>query len=196
MAVRTVIQAGHPRLKKINKQVAKINSPKLKILQKDLIDTMIKAGLIGIAAPQIAENHMVFVTHPRNTKARGLGKTDKLRIYLNPRITFKSQKENIIYEGCGSIVNGELFGPVSRSEEIEIEALDEKGQKFRLRCSGILARVIQHEYDHLMGIEFIQKVSDYSKIMVREYYREKIKNSKLQKQNSLITKIAYKKLSD
>lgn len=189
MAVRMVIQAGHPSLKKTNKQITNFNSPRLKQLIMDLVGTMNKAGLIGIAAPQIAENFMVFVTHPRNTKARILGKEDKLRIYINPRITSKSEKENLIYEGCGSVVGGDLFGPVLRSSEIEVEATDEKGKKFRLKCDGILARVIQHEYDHLMGIEFIQKISDYSKIMVGEYYRAKIRNSKLQKQNSLITKI-------
>ncbi|OGH20171.1 MAG: peptide deformylase [Candidatus Levybacteria bacterium RIFCSPHIGHO2_02_FULL_37_13] len=193
MAVKIVIQAGHPSLKKKNKQIVNFKSSKLKRLQKYLIDTMHKAGLIGIAAPQIAENYMVFVTHPRKTKSRRLGRTDKLRIYINPKITFKSQEENIIYEGCGSIVKGDLFGPVSRPREIEIEATDENGQKFRLGCDGILARVIQHEYDHLMGIEFLEKVIDYRKVIVGKYYRKKIRNSKSQKQNLLIKKIDYKK---
>ncbi len=194
MAVRPVIQAGHTKLKKANKKIKNINLPKIKKLRKDLIDTMVKTELIGIAAPQIGQNYMMFVTHPRKTKARSLNRVDILRTYINPRISFKSRKENIIYEGCGSIVNGDLFGPVSRPEEIEVEALDEKGEKFRLKCNGILARVIQHEYDHLMGIEFMEKVSDYKKIIVGEYYRKKIRNSKLQKQNSLITKIDYEKI--
>lgn len=194
MAIRAVIQAGHPKLKVKNKEIVNVNLPKIKKLCRDFVDTMNKTGLIGIAAPQIAQNYMVFVTHPRRTRSRNLGRTDILRTYINPKITFKSQKENIIYEGCGSVVNGDLFGPVSRPEEIEVEALDEKGQKFRLRCNGILARVIQHEYDHLMGMEFLERVNDYRKIIVGEYYRKKIRNSKLQKQNSLITKIDYKKI--
>lgn len=195
MAAKIVIQAGHPKLKIKNKEIVKVNLPKIKKLRKDLIDTMNKTGLIGIAAPQIAQNCMMIVTHPRKTKARNLGRTDMLRTYINPKITFKSTKENIIYEGCGSVVNGDLFGPVSRPEEIEVEAIDEKGQQFRLKCNGILARVIQHEYDHLMGIEFLEKVSDYKKIIAGEYYRKNIRNSKLQKQNSLITKIDCKMLS-
>ena len=194
MAVRTVIQAGHPKLKNPNKKITNVNLPKIKKLRRDLIGTMNKTGLIGIAAPQIAQNYMIFVTHPRKTKSRNLGRTDILRTYINPKIIFKSKTENIIYEWCGSVVKGELFGPVSRSEEIEVEATDEKGQKFRLRCNGILARVIQHEYDHLTGVEFLERVNDYKKIMVGDYYRKTIKNSKLQKQNSLITKIEYKKI--
>lgn len=191
MALKKVIQLGHPSLNSRNKKIGKINSLKIKKLIKDLKDTMVKTGLIGIAAPQIAENQMIFVTHPRNTKSRRLGRTDKLRIYINPKFSFKSKTQSFIYEGCGSVVNGDLFGPVRRSKEIEIEATDERGRKFSLRCDGILARVVQHEYDHLMGIEFIDKVQDYNKLMVGEYYRKNIRNSKLQKKNSLITKVQY-----
>lgn len=194
MAVRTTIQAGHPNLKKKTKVITDFKSTKFIKLQRDLIDTMNKVGLIGIAASQIAENYMVFVTHPKNTKFRNLGKEDKLRIYINPKITFKSKKENIVYEGCGSVAEASLFGPVSRPEEIEVEATDENGKKFKLRCDGILARVIQHEYDHLMGIEFIEKVCDYKKIVGEGHYKKKIKNSKEQKKNSQITKIEYKSL--
>ena len=186
-----IIQAGDPRLKAKNKLIKDINSPKTKKLIKDLIATMYKAELIGIAASQIGENHMVFVTHPRKTKARKLGKIDKLRIYINPKITFSSKVQNLIYEGCGSVSD---FGPVLRPKEVEVRAWDEKGQKFSLRSDGILSRVIQHEMDHLNGVEFIQIVSDYSKIMVKEHYMKKIRNSPLQKKNSIISKLKYKQL--
>lgn len=191
MAVKKVIQAGDPKLKAKNKIVTNYKSPTIQKLIKDLIATNKNADLIGIASTQIGENHMVFITHCINTKARKLGKTDKLRIYINPKITYKSKRENLIYEGCGSVANGAIFGPVIRPEEVAVEAFDEKGQKFRLKADGILARVIQHEYDHLNGIEFIQKVSDYSQIIVQEHYRKNIRNSKLQKKNSLITRIEY-----
>ncbi|MEK7558825.1 MAG: peptide deformylase [Patescibacteria group bacterium] len=191
--VKKVVQAGHPALQRKNKTVSSFKSPKLKILLEDLVDTMHKASLIGIAAPQIGENYMAFLTHPRNTRSRKLPKTDKLRVYVNPKITFKSKKKNIIYEGCGSVSRGKLFGPVSRPSEIEVEALNEKGKRFSLRCDGILARVIQHEYDHLMGAEFIGKVEDYGKVMSIEYYKKNIRNSALQRKNSKITKIEYSK---
>ena len=194
MAIRKVIMAGDPRLKAKNKTVSDYKSPKTQKLIKDLAQTMRKADLVGVAASQIGENYMVFVTHPRTTKARKLGKKDKLRVYINPKITYSSKTQNIIYEGCGSVADGAIFGPVLRPAEVKIQAIDEKGQKFSLRSNGILARIIQHEMDHLEGIEFIQKVSDYSKIVVQAYYRKKIRNSKLQKQNSTITKIELKKL--
>lgn len=191
MAIRKVIKAGDPRLKAKNKLIISCNSSKTQKLIKDLSATMRKVDLIGIAAPQIGENYMIFVTEPRPTKARKSGFKDEIRIFINPKITFESQKQNLIYEGCSSVSD---FGPVIRPKEIEIEALNEKGKKFKLRADGILARVIQHEMDHLNGVEFIQKVSDYSKIMVKEHYRKNIRNSKLQLKNSKVTRIIYKEI--
>lgn len=191
MAVRKVIQAGDPRLKKNNKLIKDFNSPLSKKLQRDLIMTMKKVDLIGIASSQIGENHMIFVTKYRNTKARSVGKSDKLRVFINPEFTYLSKKENIIYEGCGSVGN-DIFGPVSRPEEVEIEATDENGRRFSLRGNGLLARVIQHEMDHLNGIEFIEKVTDYRKIVGKEFYKKDIRDSKLQRNNSQVTKKIYK----
>lgn len=198
MAIRKVIQAGDLRLKAKNKLISvrhlADNSSKTQKLIKDLAQTMYKADLIGIAASQIGENYMVFVTHPRATKVRKLGKTDKLRVYINPKFIYKSRSQNIIFEGCGSVADGAIFGPVSRPKEVQVTAFNEKGQKFSLRANGILARVIQHEMDHLNGMEFIQKVSDYSKIVMHDFYKRNIRNSKLQIRNSRVTKVQYKAL--
>lgn len=194
MSVKKVIQIGHPALKAENIFLENITSPQTAKLLKDLKDTMYKTGLIGIAGPQIAKNIMVFVTHPRNTAARKLKKTDGFRVYINPKITYLSKEQSRIYEGCGSVVGGELFGPVMRAKEVTVEAWDEKGDKFSLTCDGLLARVIQHEYDHIMGTEFIQKVEDYHKLLASKFYKKTIRSSREQKKASVITKIVYKKI--
>ena len=98
MAVRKVIQIGHPSLKTKNKTVRSFTSSQLKKLINDLKDTMYKTDLVGIAAPQIAENYLVFVTHPRNTKARKLFREDICRVYVNPKITYSSKEKIVIYE--------------------------------------------------------------------------------------------------
>jgi peptide deformylase len=192
--IRKVIEAGNPLLKAKNNIVKDFESPKLKRLVKNLTDTMYKTDLIGIAAPQIGENWMVFITHPRNTGARKLVRADKLRVFINPKIVQKSKKTSVIYEGCGSLGNGSIFGPVSRPKEIEVRAYDENGQRFSLLCDGIMARVIQHEYDHLCQTEFIQRVSDYNKVVVQKYYRKNIRLSKTQIENSQTTKVEFKTL--
>jgi peptide deformylase len=190
--IRKVIEAGEPRLKAQNKFIKNIKSATVKKLIKDLSDTMYKTDLIGIAGPQVGENWQIFVTHPRSTNARKSTRSDKLRIFINPQIVFKSKAQNLIYEGCGSLAD--IFGPVLRPKEITIEAFDENGQKFSLTCNGILSRVIQHEYDHLQQTEFIQKVSDYNKVIVKKHYRKNIRNSKLQTENSKTTKLEFKPL--
>jgi peptide deformylase len=194
MAVRKTIQIGDPRLKNKNLIIKNFNDQKVKGVIKDLRDTMIKNDLIGLAAPQIGYNFKIFITQPRKTIRRKLPKGDKLRVYINPKIVKFSKSENIIYEGCGSVLNGNLFGPVKRAKEITIEAFDEKSSRFQIRCDGILARVIQHEYDHMDGIEFTEKICDYKKLMAREFYIKNIRNSKDQLENSNITVIDYKKL--
>lgn len=194
MAVRKTIQIGDPRLKADNIVVKDFSDPQVKKVIQDLKDTMIKNDLIGMAAPQIGYNYKIFITQPRKTKARKLPKGDKLRIYINPKIVKSSKKVNLIYEGCGSVMNGNLFGPVKRPEEITIEADDEKGEKFQIRCNGILSRVIQHENDHMVGVEFTEKISDYKKLMAREFYIKNIRNSKEQLEASNITVVEYKKL--
>jgi peptide deformylase len=80
----------------------------------------------------------------------------------------------VIYEGCGSVAYAKLFAPVRRPEKITIEALDENGNIFRLSADGMLARVIQHEFDHLNGIEFTEKITDMRKIMSSEEYRKRM----------------------
>ncbi|MFH1182853.1 MAG: peptide deformylase [Candidatus Moraniibacteriota bacterium] len=195
MAVRKILQIGDPKLKKKNKIIKKFGDHNVKRIIKDLVDTMRKNNLIGIAAPQIGENYQIFVTETIKTETRSANQTDKLRIYINPRIVYSSKGENIIYEGCGCVANGGLFGPVKRPRQVKIEAYDEKKQKFQLECDGILARVIQHEYDHLSGIEFIERIFDYKKLVNRDFYIRKIKNSEQQTEASVISVKHYSKLT-
>ena len=176
MAVRETIQIGHPALKAKNKTIKDFKSKSLKQLIEDLRDTLYKNELIGIAAPQIAENYRVFVTEPRETEARPKDQADEFRVYINPEIIYQSKAQVIIWEGCGSVLHGKLFGPVKRPRIIEVQAFNEKGAKFRFKADGILGRVIQHEYDHLNGIEFTEKVYDYKRLMSLEHYLEQIRN--------------------
>ena len=74
------------------------------------------------------------------------------------------------YEGCGSVASGGLFGLVKRPETISIQASNENGEKFELETSGLLARIIQHEVDHLNGVCFIDKITDTKKLLGREEY--------------------------
>lgn len=192
MAIRNILTIGDPRLKKENKPIIDFKSGVLKGLAQDMAETMLAQGLIGLAAPQIGENYRAFVTQPRKTSARAMEKADELRFYINPVITFFSEEHNIIWEGCGCVPG--IFGPVKRPASVTVRARDLDGRLFRLSCDGILARVIQHEYDHLSGIEFIEKIEDYSRLMTQEHYRTRIRNSARQKKASTITFVKFKRI--
>lgn len=164
----------------------------LKTVIDNLVDSMRQNKLVGMAAPQIGENLTVFVTEPRETPTRPKDQTDELRIYINPTITYFSPKQIILFEGCGSVLNGQLFGPVKRPKIITIQAKNQQGKQFELTCDGILARVIQHEYDHLFGIEFLEKISDYKQMMTVEFYIQNIKPNPEHIKDSTITQKNFK----
>lgn len=171
MIVKDIVQIGNPILSRKSKVVTDIQSADTQRVTTDLIDSMRFHGIIGMAASQIGAKLRIFVTEVRKTEFRNLA-TDKLRVYINPKIIWTSEKEVEIYEGCGSVAYAKLFAPVVRPEEIEIEAQDADGKKFKLKVGGMLGRVIQHEYDHLDGIEFTEKISDIRKIMSAEEYKK------------------------
>lgn len=173
MIVKEIIQIGNPILNRKSKLVIKIDAKETQRVIKNLVDSMSYHGLIGMAASQIGNSSKVFVTAVRKTKYRN-SKNDELRVYINPKIVWSSKKQVVIYEGCGSVAYANLFAPIKRPEKIIIEAYNEKGGKFNLEADGMLARVIQHEYDHLNGIEFTEKITDMRKIMSSGEYRKMI----------------------
>ena len=186
---KRILQIGDPDLRLTCNPITDFEHSDLKMLITNLKDTMYDTGLVGIAAPQIGQNFQVFITHPRSTTSRILVKEDNLRIFINPQIQRQSSKQTVMYEGCGSVAKGELFGPVKRPTEITVTAFDENMQSFTLTCDGLLARVIQHEIDHLEGIEFLQRITDTSNIIDGTIYRKTIRNSKKQQATLRITKL-------
>jgi peptide deformylase len=173
MIIKNLSQIGNKNLRKKSIFVSKINSKKVKSIIKDLINSLQYHNIVGLAAPQIGKNIRIFISEIKKTPLRNPKNTDKLRIYINPKIIWKSKKETIGFEGCGSVAYQKLFGPVKRSSEVIVEAINQNGEKFRLKTSGLLSRVIQHEYDHLNGILFTDKLTDIKKILSSEEYINK-----------------------
>lgn len=174
MVIKEPTQIGNPIITAISSPVEDINDQKVKQVIQDLKDSLEYNELIGIAAPQVGHNLRIFVTEIRATPARPNQEPDDLRVYINPIITYRSEETVEIWEGCGSVAEGQLFAPIIRPKEIEIEALDENGQKFTLKTDGLLARCIQHEYDHIEGKVFAFLIGDLTKIMSKREYKERI----------------------
>lgn len=148
MAVRKVVTFGDPVLREKAKDVHKV-SRKIQELVTDLLDTMYAKNGVGLAAPQIGESYRVFVIDV-STGDEPLNPI----VFINPKIIKKSGAA-ISHEGCLSFP--EAFTEVRRYSDVMVKAMDRKGRSFILEAKEgtLLARCIQHEFDHLDGILFV-----------------------------------------
>jgi len=148
MSIRKVVKYGEPSLRQPSKEVHKV-SQKIKILVEDLLDTMYKENGVGLAAPQVGENYRIFVIDV-STNDQPLNPM----VFINPKIIKKSGA-CISHEGCLSFP--EAFTDVRRYANVMVKAMDRNGRSFILEAKdgSLLARAIQHEFDHLDGILFI-----------------------------------------
>jgi peptide deformylase len=171
MPVKKISEIGSNVIRSKAKKVSVIRSRQLRQLIRDLTDTMRHENLVGIAAPQIGKGLRVFLSEVRKTLSRkSIKKPDKLRVFINPVVISKSKKIANDYEGCGSVAHGGIFGPVKRSASVSVRAEDAHGKKFTFKASGLLARIIQHEMDHLNGTVFIDLVTNTKDLLGREEY--------------------------
>lgn len=132
-------------------KTAEITSPEIQGLLLDMEETMLKKDGAGLAAPQIGKNIRLIVIRYE----------DKTLFLINPQITKKSWAREVEEEGCLSVINSQgeiIYAPVERYKKINCLYLDAKGEKKKLAAEKLLARVIQHEIDHLDGILFIDRI--------------------------------------
>ena len=148
MSVRKVLKYGDPFLRGATKEVHKV-SKKIQELVRDLLDTMYQQNGVGLAAPQIGESYRVFVIDV-STSNEPLNPI----VFINPKIIKKSGAV-ISHEGCLSFPKA--FTDVKRYANVTVRAMDRKGRSFTLEVKDgtLLARAIQHEYDQLDGVLFI-----------------------------------------
>ena len=167
-----IIAYGHPVLKR-KAEVINKDYPKLKELIENMFETMYNASGVGIAAPQIGLSIRLFIvdTNPF-AEDDSLSDNDRnqlkslKKIFINPVILDEKGDEWSFEEGCLSIPN--IREGVLRQQEITIQYFDEKFNKHTDSFDGLLARVIQHEYDHIEGILFTDKLSSFKKQLLKK----------------------------
>lgn len=171
MSVKQTVQIGDKIIRQKAKTVKNVLVPEIQSTINDLVASMRHGNLVGMAAPQIGKSLQIFVTEMRQTIYRkNIAKADLLRVFINPKITWRSKKKQTGYEGCGSVAEAQLFGIVKRADSIICEAIDKEGKYFKTKASGFLARIIQHEMDHLNGIVFIDRISDTKTLVDKKTY--------------------------
>ncbi len=154
---------GDPVLRQATNRVTVFDS-RLQKLAKTMMEVMLREEGVGLAANQVGVLARLFVwRHPENE--------DERYVYVNPEIVERSEACCTESEGCLSVPGSTM--PVSRSEEVVVEAQDLKGELIRVHMTGMLARIMQHEIDHLDGHLIIDRTSPEERRRVLKELRER-----------------------
>jgi len=168
MAVLKVLRYGDPALRRRAAPVGEV-TPEVRSTIADMTETMYDEVGIGLAAPQVGVSLRLIVV--ADEEGRGV------QALLNPAIVDRGG-ETTGEEGCLSIPG--VFAPVTRSAWVKVEAQDANGRSLALRATGLRARVLQHEIDHLDGVLFIDRVDP----VTRDRIKRKIKKEGLREDAS------------
>jgi peptide deformylase len=171
MAVRKIIRMGHPTLRKRARTLTKqeLASPDLKRLLLDMIDTLKDSGGIGLAAPQVDESiRLAIIDVPGGPSRYGDVPSLPLTIFANPSIEVVDAATAGYWEGCLSVPG--LRGFVERPQHIRVTYQDLKGKTHTLELKGFLATVFQHEFDHLDGVLYVDRLADTRKLVFEDEY--------------------------
>ncbi|MGE5850902.1 MAG: peptide deformylase [Candidatus Methylomirabilota bacterium] len=147
---RPILTYGHPILRQVARPIQNLNGDLHQLIQ-DMVETMYAAPGVGLAANQVGSLHRVFVANPSEDHDPA-----KLLVLINPELV-ESQGELVSEEGCLSIP--EFRDEVRRSRRVLVRGLDRNGRPIQVEGEDLLARIFQHEIDHLNGVLFVDRLS-------------------------------------
>jgi peptide deformylase len=169
MSILKVARMGHPVLRAAARPIerSELKGVAMQKLIDDMIETMVEYHGVGLAAPQVHEGVRLFVAQ-LDVGDDPVKHEDPVAI-INPEITPIGPETVEDWEGCLSIPD--IRGRVPRADEIQIGAYDRTGRRIALVARGLPSRVLQHEYDHLEGILFFDRMTTYESLTFMDEYR-------------------------
>jgi len=168
--IRQIAQLGQPVLREPARLIADPLDPAVQSLIEDLLVTVSDANGVGIAAPQVYESRALFIVAARPNARYPHAPAMEPTAMINPEIMFASEEKEKGWEGCLSIPG--IRGLVPRHRRIAVRFLDRNGIVREEEYEGFIARVFQHEFDHLKGVVFIDRVeSTLELVSEKEYLR-------------------------
>ncbi len=171
MAVRRVLNMGHPLLRQAARPLdaAELGSADIMALLDDMVDTLHDYGGIGLAAPQIGESiRLAIIEIPGGPTRYGELAPMPLTVFVNPVITVLDDATAGYWEGCLSVPG--LRGYVERPQHVRVDYLDLQGVAQALELRGFPATVFQHEFDHLDGKLFVDRMTDTTLLSFESEY--------------------------
>jgi len=158
MSILKIAKLGHPVLYKKATLVKNILNPAIKKLIADMTETMLDASGIGLAAPQVHVSKQIMIFRIPNEESKIIDKSIEITVLINPKLSNISDETDDNWEGCLSIPD--MSGLVKRFSKVRYEGFDINGNFIQRNAEGLHARIVQHEYDHLMGVMYISRLSD------------------------------------
>jgi peptide deformylase len=172
MAILKVARMGHPALRTKARplEAAEIRSPGVQQLIDDMLETMVEYQGVGLAAPQVHEGVRIFVAGlPEDVDADASEEREIRQLaFINPEVTAVGRDVSEDWEGCLSIP--EIRGLVPRARQIAVRGYDRHGKRIDMKVSGFIARVIQHETDHLDGVLFLDRMKSFQSLTFLEEF--------------------------
>ena len=158
MALRKIVTLPDPVLKRKARAITKFDK-NLQTLIDDMVETMRAAPGVGLAAPQIglSDRLVVIEYYEKEQEEENEDAPKKIWVVINPEIIKPSEETLLGIEGCLSIPG--LVGEVERHAEVQVKALNRQGKPVKIKAKGWLARIFQHEIDHLNGILFTERAT-------------------------------------
>lgn len=170
MALRKIAQIGHPVLREVARPIAhdELRTPAVQGFIDDLVETMRDASGAGLAATQIYERLRVFAVEVRDNPRYPYKPTYPLTVVVNPEVTPLSDIIFENFEGCLSIPN--LRGRTIRYAEVRVRGLDRDGKPLDFEVRGVSAGTFQHEFDHLNGVMFVDRLADSKSLCTWDHF--------------------------
>jgi len=160
--VYPIVVYGDPVLKKKGKDIEE-GTEDVKVLSEDMFETMRNANGVGLAAPQIGKSIRMFIVDATAMEDEELG--DYRQVFINPEIIEETGEDWGFEEGCLSIPD--IREDIYRQEKVRIRYFDENWAEHEEEFDGIIARVIQHEYDHIEGILFTDHLTPLKRRLLK-----------------------------
>ena len=168
MAILKVANLGNPVLRIPSEPVKNIQAPEIQRLIDDMVETMREYHGVGLAAPQVHRSLQIVTIEAEPDGRASSAPPASPTILINPRIVPATERLEEDWEGCLSIPD--LRGKVPRYTDIEVQAHDRRGKPLNFTAGDFFARVIQHEYDHLIGTTFLDRMKSLETLTFLEEY--------------------------